>query len=421
MPPGARQQVGHLLRWAASCRGNTRLASRQAGGWRHLGGARSLCSRPHTCTMHLQRDTRPTAGGSGFTASAETACATPLCERLPQGEVPYTQLQAWVASARDEVHALGPQALQTGGGADASASRADLLLELEWLLCDAVSAWREGHHGEWRTGADTWRSLRRSGGGVSSQAQVQLRCSLDNLAALWHSRLHDRVPFQYLVACQHWHDVTLAVGPGILIPRHETEALVQLAADALAASPRLAAGHWADVGTGSGALAVSIARLLQPHAPPVAAIDISPIALTYAAFNARRLGVGHRVETHLGCWLQPLLALWGPACLDGVVSNPPYVPRQRIETLQPEVALHEPHLALDGGPGDGSAALLDLLGELATALRPGGFVALETDGGDQAEAVARRLGDTGAFERVAVTDDCFGVSRFVSAWRRAAS
>jgi release factor glutamine methyltransferase len=417
MPPGARQLAGHLLRWVASCRG--RLPSRRAGGWGHLSGARSLCSsRPHTCAVHLQqRDTRLTAGRCG---STEVVCLQPLCERPPQVEVPFTQLQTWVASARDAVTALGPQALQTGGGGDASASGAHLLLELEWLLCDAVSAWREGSHGEWRTGADTWRSLRRSsGGGGSSEVQVQLRCTLDDLAGLWHSRLHARVPFQYLVACQHWGDVTLAVGPGVLIPRLETEALVQLAADAVAASPRLAAGSWADVGTGSGALAVSIARLLQEQAPPVAALDISHIALGYAEYNARRLGVGHRVETHNGCWLQPLLALRGPACLDGVVSNPPYVPLERIGTLQPEVALHEPHLALDGGPGDGSAALIDLLGEVATALRPGGFVAVETDGGGQAEAVARHLGDTGAFERVAVTQDCFGVSRFVSAWRRA--
>ena len=422
MSSGARLHVCHLLRWAARCSGSARPSSRRAGGRGQFGCARSLCSRPCTYSAHVQsRDAQHRGGGWGLTASAadEVVCAVPLCERLPHGEVPYTQLQAWVASARDAVHVLGPQALQTGGSAEASASGADLLLELDWLLCDAVCAWREGPHGEWRTGADVWRSLRRSGGGESSQAQVQLRCSLEHLAAAWHSRLHDRVPFQYLVACQHWHDITLAVGPGILNPRPETEALVQLAAGALAASPRLGTGHWADVGTGSGALAVSVARLLQQQAPPVAAMDISPVALAYATFNARRLGVGHRVETHLGCWLQPLLALRGPSCLDGIVSNPPYVPRQRIATLQPEVALHEPHLALDGGPGDGSDALVDLIGELATALRPGGFVALETDGRPQAEAVARHLGDTGAFERVAVTQDCFGVHRFVSAWRRA--
>lgn len=342
----------------------------------------------------------------------------PLCERPPVADVACTQLARWTASARDAVHALGPHALQVG---DVGASASDLLLELDWLLCDAVAAWRESQHAAWRTGPDVWRSLRRSGCLDSPHAIAQLRCSPGDLDALWSRRLFDRVPLQYLVSCQHWHDVTLAVGPGVLIPRPETEGLLHLAAAAMAASPHasLRRGRWADVGTGSGAVAVCLARMLAPEAPPVEAIDLSPAALAYTGANARRLGVAHRVRTHHGSWLQPLLqgSSGGEGCLDGVLSNPPYVPASRIPTLQPEVARHEPHLALDGGPGDGSAGIVALIRDAGRALRPGGFVALETDGGAQAHAVARALEATGAFERVAVTDDCYARLRFVSAWR----
>jgi len=85
--------------------------------------------------------------------------------------------------------------------------------------------------------------------------------------------------------------------------------------------------------------------------------------------------------------------------------------------LQPEVSRHEPKLALDGGPDDGSAAIMQLIRDIVQALRPGGFVALETDGGAQAHTIAAAFEDTGAFERVSVADDCYGRLRFVSAWK----
>ena len=108
----------------------------------------------------------------------------------------------------------------------------------------------------------------------------------------------------------------------------------------------------------------------------------------------------------------------------GVVSNPPYIPSARLPGLQAEVRRFEPHLALDGGGGDGAAALRRCAADAAVALRAGGFLALETDGWGQGELVAAELeamraptGAGAAFERVAVAQDLAGVRRFVTAWR----
>lgn len=198
--------------------------------------------------------------------------------------------------------------------------------------------------------------------------------------------LQDRVPFQYLIATAHWRDLVLSVGPGILVPRPETEAMIDLAAAALAANPSLAALPWADLGTGSGALAIGTAKLLllqqqqrhhqqqeqqQPQQPEqeqpvlgdeqhpvgrVYAVDLSHTAVAYATANAAAHGVQGAVQAVQGSWFSPLQHLQGR--LGGVLSNPPYIPRVQIEAgLQAEVVQHEPLSALDGGLGEGMDSL----------------------------------------------------------------
>lgn len=243
----------------------------------------------------------------------------------------------------------------------------------------------------------------------------------------------------------------LAVGPGILVPRPETELMIDLAAAALAANPALARLPWADLGTGSGALAIATAQLLlqhqqhtpQPpeHAQPaptpgstsstaacVYAVDLSPTAVAYAAANAAAHGVGDAVQVLQGSWFSPLQELQGS--LGGVLSNPPYIPRSQIEEgLQAEVGRHEPLSALDGGPGEGMDSLQVICEQVVTMLAPGGYLVLETAGADQAPLVQQLLeqlqapaadaADTArtAFVNVAVHADCYGVPRFVSATR----
>jgi len=252
-----------------------------------------------------------------------------------------------------------PSGLQLAGG---GASVEELLRELQWLCEDAVSSWRAADAAE-RSPGDAWRTLQRSGALGSAGTAATLRASLHELKALWRSRLHDRQPFQYTVATAHWRDLVLAVGPGVLIPRPETEALVDFAEAALLAQPQLRHATWADAGTGSGALAVALSRLLPLDAPAVVALDVSPVPLAYATANAQRAGHPGRVVTMQGSWLAPLLLQRGRGCLGGLLSNPPYIPNQRLPALQPEVGRHEPHLALDGGGVDGADALRALVSD----------------------------------------------------------
>ena len=173
------------------------------------------------------------------------------------------------------------------------------------------------------------------------------------------------------------------------------------------------------------------------------AVDLSPTPLAYAAFNAGRLGVGGRVSPLRGSWYEPLAAAGAPR-LAGVLSNPPYIAAAEMPGLQAEVGRHEPALALCGGEGLGLDALLPICTGAARVLRPGGFLALETAGGEQALYVAELLrhlrhsavaedarngwrggdsegGDGGAdperpaFADVRVRRDLRGVDRFVTA------
>ena len=107
-----------------------------------------------------------------------------------------------------------------------------------------------------------------------------------NTQELWRRRLQERVPLQYLTASAHWRDIVLAVGPGTLIPRPETEQLVDLAAAAARDSPDLATGQWLDLGTGSGALALGVASVLSPAAQVITALLHCVCSSTGAAADA---------------------------------------------------------------------------------------------------------------------------------------
>ena len=297
-----------------------------------------------------------------------------------------------------------------------AARRGDLEREFEWLLEDAAARGAGG--------AGPGPGSGRGGGGL------RLRRPLAALRGLWDARMEDRVPYQYLAGACHWYDMVLAVGPGVLIPRPETEELLDLAK----AHMRGARGGggvevWADLGTGSGALAIGLARALPLPRLPVAgpavwAVDASPVARLYAAANAERLGVSGAVRVVGGSWFEPLKGLEGR--LDGIVSNPPYIPSEDLPGLQAEVGRHEPALALDGGPGDGLGSLVPVAEGSARFLREGGFFGVETNGHGQAQLLAARMacmaaaapgGATAgaAFRDVRVVPDLSGVERFVTA------
>ncbi|MCS7178842.1 MAG: peptide chain release factor N(5)-glutamine methyltransferase [Anaerolineae bacterium] len=181
------------------------------------------------------------------------------------------------------------------------------------------------------------------------------------------------VPLPYLTGRVEFLDLEFTVTPAVLIPRPETEMLVERA---LEWAPRTAV----DVGTGSGCIAVTLAVRL-PHAR-VFATDLSYAALEVARMNAQRYGVADRIH-----FLQADLAtpLRGP--VDLVVSNPPYVAGEEWGSLPESVREYEPRLALDGGPG-GLRVIRRLLRNAARWLRPGGVLLMEIGAGQGADALA---------------------------------
>jgi release factor glutamine methyltransferase len=187
-----------------------------------------------------------------------------------------------------------------------------------------------------------------------------------------------RVPLQHLTGEQAFWRHVFRVTPDVLIPRPETEILVEAVLDAVRgiAAPRLL-----DVGTGSGCIALSLAAE-RPDAV-VHAVDLSPAALAVARDNAERLDLAGRVRFHEGDLLAPVAA---EAPFDVIASNPPYVGADEIAALAPEVRDHEPRMALTP-PGHRASVYERLARAAARALSPGGSLVVEVGHGMQEEVV----------------------------------
>jgi release factor glutamine methyltransferase len=179
-------------------------------------------------------------------------------------------------------------------------------------------------------------------------------------------------PLPYLTGRVEFYGLEFEVTPEVLIPRPDTETLVELA---LARRPATVV----DVGTGSGCIAVSLAVHL-PEAT-ICAIEVSPAALAVAQRNVERHGVTERVRLMVGDLFNPR-----PAPADLIVSNPPYIPTGKCALLPVSVRDHEPRLALDGGP-NGLDIVQQLLMQAPAVLNPGGGLLIEI-GADQGEAAS---------------------------------
>jgi len=188
-------------------------------------------------------------------------------------------------------------------------------------------------------------------------------------------------PLQYLLGSEELGGVRLAVGPGVFVPRPETELLVERAVALCPAAPALAV----DLCTGSGAIACALARRRPGCA--VWAVELDPAAARWARANVEALGLTGRVRVVEGDLFAPVAALAGR--VDVLVSNPPYIARDALAGLPAEVRDWEPTLALDGGP-DGLAVIERILAGAAGVVRPGGAVLLEV-GHDHAPALRARL------------------------------
>ena len=210
-----------------------------------------------------------------------------------------------------------------------------------------------------------------------------------------------REPLQQILGWEAFRGLRVRVTPAVLVPRPETELLVEWALQ-LVPSPRLIV----DVGTGSGCIACAMAT--ERPAARVLAVDRSTAAAAVAQENVAALGLVARVSVVVGDLLAPL----GAVRADLIIANLPYVPTTTLATLSPEVAEHEPRLAVDGGP-DGLMEIRRLVAAAPSRLARGGALVMETAGGTQTPEVVRLM-RTAGFTELATRPDLPGVERFVA-------
>src|SRR5258708_4964919 len=215
------------------------------------------------------------------------------------------------------------------------------------------------------------------------------------------------VPAQYITGHQEFWGLDLIVSPAVLIPRPETEHIVEAILELVkpkTVERRASPPVIVDVGTGSGAIAIALAQEL-PTAE-IHATDISPEALEVAKANAARHQLASRIEFHH----TDLLGAFSPASIDFVDSNPPYVGETEEDSVQLEVRKFEPRNAVFAGP-TGLEIIDRLIPQARTALRPGGWLVFEISG-TIAEAVRHRLA---GWTNVGLTNDLRGIARVAAA------
>ena len=219
------------------------------------------------------------------------------------------------------------------------------------------------------------------------------------------SRRARREPLQRILGWEEFRGVRVHLTDAVLVPRPETETLVEWAL-ALLPPPGGRRLQAIDVGTGSGCIACALAA--ERPDLDVVAVDVSPAAATVARENARALGLAGRVRVVAADLFDGIRDLGAEL----VVSNPPYLPSALVPELSPEVRIHEPRLALDGG-SDGLAVIRRIAAAARRHTRPSGALVVETAGGEQASAAAALLREAG-WERVTVRADLVGIDRFVA-------
>ena len=277
-------------------------------------------------------------------------------------------------------------------------------MRLDLALWQAAERLRAGSRGDPRLDAETllMYALGRERAYLYTHPELELSCSdVSRYSQMLDRRLGGE-PLQYITGHQQFFGLDLEVNPSVLIPRPETEHLVEAALELLRAN---SAARLVDVGTGSGCIALALAKEL-PHIT-IDAVDISLAALLVARANAQRLGLNQIRFT-----VSDLLEIFLPdgAKFDMVVSNPPYVGESEADKLQVEVREHEPHCALFGGE-QGLDIYRRLIPQAKRALKPGGWLAMEI-GFSQQDAILHLLREWSEVRSIA---DLRGIPRVIVA------
>ena len=238
-----------------------------------------------------------------------------------------------------------------------------------------------------------------------TEVSAQQQEALEELLA----RRYQREPLAYILGMREFYGINVVLTPAVLIPRPETEGLVEHALFMAMMGMESRELSIADVGTGSGAIAINLAIHLP--AARIFAVDVADAVLDVAAYNIRAHGVGDRVKLGIGDLLEAV-----PEPVDLIVANLPYVPTGRIPTLQPEVQ-KEPALALDGGP-DGLDLIRRLLTQAEDKLKPNGIILLEMDP-EQITAVQELALQHFPEGSTSVEKDLAGMDRILTIFRQA--
>lgn len=221
------------------------------------------------------------------------------------------------------------------------------------------------------------------------------------------NRRLEKIPVAYLTGTREFMGLSFAVNENVLIPRPDTEILTEFVGEYLRKLGKTV--NFADIGTGSGAIAVSILKFVK-NARAVM-VDISAEALKVAKFNAAKFNVDDRAEFFCGDMFLPLKG----KIFDAIVSNPPYIPTNDMKNLQAEVK-NEPKLALDGGI-DGLNFYRRIISDALNFLTAGGLLAVEI-GINQAEIVKNFIDNSGNFTPAEILLDLSRTERVVAAYRR---
>jgi len=237
---------------------------------------------------------------------------------------------------------------------------------------------------------------------INPEGNLNLKKNLEFLESIWNEHLLKSCPIQYLCGITFWRDLKLKVSNKVLIPRSETELIVDIVFNLFRKSEKL---FFAELGTGSGAISIALA-LAYPFSEGVAT-DINKDALEIATKNFINSSKQSNLRFYCGNWWSPLQSFKGK--IDLAISNPPYIPKETYEKLPKEVKNFEPKVALLGGE-DGLKHIKEIIQKAPLFLKERGWLILENHF-DQGEKV-KQLFIKNKFNSVEILNDLSGVGRF---------